>query len=80
MWTQNDGMSIRIEDILSLSVKKRLELIEELWDSIVADPASIPLTSAQRSELDRRKREHRNDPSAAKPWPEVRDRLLKRKK
>jgi putative addiction module component (TIGR02574 family) len=73
-------MSVRIEEILSLSVKERLELIEEVWDSIASDPASIPLTSAQRSELDRRKREHRNDRSAAKPWPEVRDRLLQRKK
>ena len=73
-------MSVRIEEILSLSVKERLELIEEVWDSIASDPGSIPLTSAQRSELDRRKCEHRNDPSAARPWPEVRDRLQNRKK
>jgi len=73
-------MGAVLKQALSLSVEARLQLIEEIWDSIAADPASIPLTSAQRSELDRRKREHRNDPSAAKPWPEVRDRLLKRKK
>jgi len=73
-------MSVRIEEILTLSVKKRLEIVEEIWDSIVSDPEAIPLTSAQRRELDRRKREHRSDPSAAKPWSEVRDRLQKRKK
>ena len=73
-------MSVRIEDILTLSVKKRLELIEEIWDSLASNPEAIPLTSAQRSELDRRKREHRADPSAATPWSEVRDRLQKRKK
>ena len=73
-------MSVQIGEILNLSVKKRLELIEEIWDSIASDPEAIPLTSAQRRELDRRKREHHADPSAATPWPEVRDRLRKRKK
>jgi putative addiction module component (TIGR02574 family) len=73
-------MSVRIEDILALSVKKRLELVEEIWDSLASNPEAIPLTSAQRNELDRRKREHRADPSAARPWSEVRDRLQKRKK
>jgi putative addiction module component (TIGR02574 family) len=73
-------MSVRIAEILTLSVKKRLEIVEEIWDSIASDPGAIPLTSAQRRELDRRKREHRSDPSAAKPWSEVRDRLQKRKK
>ena len=73
-------MSVQIEEILTLSVKKRLEIVEEIWDSIASYQEAIPLTTAQRRELDRRKREHRADPSAAKPWSEVRDRLLKRKK
>ncbi|HEY2385172.1 MAG TPA: addiction module protein [Terriglobia bacterium] len=73
-------MSVRIEEILSLSVKDRLEPIEEIWGSIASKPESLPLTSAQREELDRRKHEHAVDPSAAQPWTEVHDRLLKRKK
>ena len=73
-------MSVRIEEILSLSVRDRLELIEEIWDSIASNPETVPMTSAQKEELDRRKLEHVIDPSAAKPWSEVRDRLLNRKK
>jgi len=73
-------MSVEIEEILNLSVKRRLELIEEIWDSISTHPEALPLTAAQRHELDRRKREHQADPSAAKPWSEVRDRLRKRKR
>ena len=72
-------MSIRIEEILTLSVEERLEIVEEIWRSIVSDPKAIPLTTAQRKELDRRKREHRSDPAAATPWSEVHERLLKRK-
>jgi len=73
-------MSVAIEEILNLGVKERLELIEEIWDSIAAHPEAVPLTAAQRKELDRRKREHRRDPSHAKPWSEVHSRLEKRNK
>ncbi len=77
---ENEPMSVSIEEILNLSVKKRLELIEEIWDSIASNQEAIPLTSAQRRELDRRRSVHRADPSAAVPWTEVRSRLQKRKK
>jgi putative addiction module component (TIGR02574 family) len=50
-------------------------LIEELWDSICESPEDLPLTEAQREELDRRLQAHAAEPDAAKPWPEVRDRL-----
>ena len=73
-------MSVAIEEILNLGVKERLELIEEIWDSIAAHPEALPLTPAQSEELDRRKREHRKDPSAAKPWSEVHKRLEERNK
>ena len=73
-------MSVDLSGILNLSVKKRLELIEEIWDSIASDEQGIPLTTAQRRELDRRKREHLADPTRAVPWSEVHDRLRKRKR
>ena len=71
-------MKIPVNEILNLSVKERLRLVEEIWDSIAASPDEIPLTMAQRKELDRRKREHRLNPSATKPWAEVKARLEKR--
>jgi putative addiction module component (TIGR02574 family) len=73
-------MSVRIDQILSLSVEERLNLIEEIWDSISANPETIPLTPAQTAELDRRKTERLNDPGAAKPWSEIHERLSKRSK
>ena len=41
-------------DIAGLSSEERLQLLEELWESLSATPEAIPLTSAQREELDRR--------------------------
>ena len=41
-------------DIAALSPDERLQLIERLWDSLTSTPDAIPLTDAQRAELDRR--------------------------
>jgi putative addiction module component (TIGR02574 family) len=62
------SLSVRIEEILNLSVKERLDIVEEIWDSIATNPDAILLTPAQINELDRRRREHLKDPSAARPW------------
>jgi putative addiction module component (TIGR02574 family) len=71
-------MRIQVDEILNLSVKERLRLVGEIWDSIAASPEEIPLTVAERKELDWRKREHRRNPSAAKPWSEIKARMDKR--
>lgn len=72
-------MSTVLKHALSLSVEDRLELIEEIWDSLVATPEAIPVTDAQRRELARRRRAHSRNPSAAKSWGEVRAKLEHRK-
>ena len=44
-------MDARLDD---LSIDEKLQLVEELWDSIAADPNALPLTAADRGELDHR--------------------------
>src|SRR5256712_9974683 len=41
-------------NINKLSPEERLDLIEETWGSLSADPSKIPLTHAQAKGLDRR--------------------------
>ena len=55
---------VTIADLLELSVAERIQLVEDLWDSIAAVPEALPLTDAQREELDRRLDAYRRDPSA----------------
>jgi len=43
----------------------------ELWDSIASDESNVPLTEAQRAELDLRLAAHEADKSAARPAAEV---------
>ena len=40
--------------IRDLSVEERIRLVEDIWDSIAEDQGALPLTDAQREELDRR--------------------------
>ncbi len=58
-------------DINRLSSEERLRLLEELWESLSATPEAIPLTDAQREELDRRLDELDRDGPTGIPWEEV---------
>ena len=58
-------------NIADLSPEERLRLIEELWDSLSAKPGAIPLTNAQREELDRRLDDLETSGPEGIPWEEV---------
>lgn len=62
-------------DILNLSVPERIQLVEDIWDSIVEVPEAIPLTEAQKAELDRRLDAYHRNPEAGTPWETVRQRF-----
>lgn len=63
-------------DILSLSVAERIQLVEDIWDSVATESDAVELTSAQRAELDRRLADLDADPTSGQPWEEVKARLL----
>jgi putative addiction module component (TIGR02574 family) len=66
-------------DINKLSPEERLDLIEELWDSLSTDPAKIPITEAQANELDLRLTDMDQDDSLGIPWETVLARIRERK-
>ena len=67
---------VSVADVLELSVPERIQLVADIWDSIAAIPHKIPLTPAQREELDRRLEDYHQHPDEGSPWEEVRNRLL----
>lgn len=74
------GVSLKSLGIDCLPVEERLALVEDIWDSIAADSAALPLTDAQRAELDRRLAEHENNPDDVVPWEELRGLITERLK
>ena len=65
-------------DITSLSAAERIQLAEDLWDSVAAETGGLPLTVAQQTELDRRLADLESDPSAGESWATVRARIERR--
>ena len=63
-----------------LSVAERIQLVEDLWDSIAEDDpdTAFPVTPELADELDRRLADHERNPSAVEDWNTVRRRITNR--
>jgi putative addiction module component (TIGR02574 family) len=61
-----------------LSMAQRILLVEEIWDSIVVEHGEIPLTEAQKQDLQRRIDAYEANPKAGSSWEEVKARLLEK--
>jgi putative addiction module component (TIGR02574 family) len=62
-------------EIAQLSISERIQLAEDLWDSILDRQDEVQLDPVQQQELDRRLDRHRQDPTAGSTWETVRQRL-----
>ena len=67
-----------LSELFALTEAERIQLAQELWDSIPEESAALPLTAEQRRELDRRLAEHRREPGSAVSWEEARAQLRAR--
>lgn len=65
-------------DYSRLTIAQRLQLVEDIWDSIAADAdgEALPLTEAERALLDERLADLRDTPEAGRPWADVRAEIL----
>ncbi len=74
------AVSLKSLGIDRLGVEERIALVEEIWDSIAADSAAVPLTAPQRDELDRRLADHVANPDDVVSWEDVKTSLDERLK
>jgi putative addiction module component (TIGR02574 family) len=60
-----------------LPISERIQLVEDIWDSIAEDSAGeLHLTDEEVAELDRRVEEYKKNPSSGVSWEEVRKTLF----
>ena len=65
--------SATLEQISTLSVNDRIELVQAIWDTVAEDKAPHPdLTEAQKKDLDRRIAELNANPEMAVTWESIR--------
>jgi len=64
-----------VEALLKLTPAERIQLAEDLWDSVAAEPERLPaLSEARRQEIERRLADHDRAPNSAISWEDVRAR------
>ncbi len=62
-------------DISELSIAERIQLAEDLWDSILEQQEELPLIQAQQQELERRLENYEKNPTNGSSWEDVKKRL-----
>jgi putative addiction module component (TIGR02574 family) len=62
-------------DISELSIAERIQLAEDLWDSILEQEEELPLSQAQQQELERRLENYEKNPTNGSSWEDVKKRL-----
>jgi putative addiction module component (TIGR02574 family) len=62
-------------EIAELSIPERIQLAEDLWDSILENSEELPLTDVQQQELDRRLEQYNQNPALGTDWNTVKSRL-----
>ncbi|MGJ3248665.1 MAG: addiction module protein [Elainellaceae cyanobacterium] len=62
-------------DISQMSIAERIQLAEDLWDSIIENIEAIPVTSAQQEELDNRLERYHQNPSEGSDWEKLKLRI-----
>ena len=60
--------------VFDLSPTEKLQLVEDLWDDLAAEPESIPVHEWQKEELERG-RLTVEPPASGLPWEEVKRRV-----
>ncbi len=71
-------MSVKMNSVFDLSPAEKLQLVEDLWDDLSADPSQIPVDESVLQELNRRKANLQAHPLTGLNWAEVQQRIRSR--
>jgi putative addiction module component (TIGR02574 family) len=68
-----------IPAISKLSIPEKILFLEELWDTIVARDAEIPVPESHKAELDKRLKQHDHSQGKLLTLEELQARIVSRK-
>ncbi|HZM06015.1 MAG TPA: addiction module protein [Candidatus Saccharimonadales bacterium] len=69
-----------VSALLQLPVPDRLQLVEDIWNSIADAPEALELTDEDKRLIDERLAARQRDPEAGSSWQEVYDRITSKPK
>ena len=59
------------QEIAKLSVSERIQLAEEIWDSVARENGSFDLSLERKQELEKRSRSFASHPSQGRSWDQI---------
>ena len=65
-----------VQEIAALSLPEKIQLVEDIWDSVVVGNANVPIPDWQQQELKRRRQNFLNNPASGLTWQEVKRSVL----
>jgi len=63
-------------DTLDLSIPERIQLVEDIWDTIAAQADTLELTGEEKKIIDERLEAYHRNPKLGSPWNEVFGRIV----
>ena len=63
-------------DALDLSIPERIQLVEDIWDTIAAQADTLELTDEEKKIIDERLEAYHRNPKLGSPWNEVFGRIV----
>ena len=69
---------IKVTDTLDLSIPERIQLVEDIWDSIAAQADSLELSKEEKKLIDQRLDDYHKNPESGSPWEDVYKRIASR--
>jgi len=67
-----------VVDVSTLTIEERLQLLDEIWESLCAAPEAMKLFDWQREELDRGLDDLEREGPIGSSWAEVESRVRRR--
>ncbi|NEQ66638.1 MAG: addiction module protein [Symploca sp. SIO2D2] len=72
-------MNAEFTSLFELTLSEKLQLLEDLWDSIALVPEEIPVLDWQKEELARRKALYLQNPDSGSSWEIAKERIFSQK-
>jgi putative addiction module component (TIGR02574 family) len=69
---------IKATDTLELSIPERIQLVEDIWDTIEAQAEALELTDEEKKIINQRLDAYHKNPAAGSPWDDVYKRITSR--
>jgi len=67
---------ITASDTLELSIPERIQLVEDIWDTITAKVSLVELTEEEKKIIDTRLETYHQNPELGSPWEDVYNKIV----